>query len=688
MRVLLVDNHDSYTYNLFQLIATTYGIEPTVVVNDDRAWDRVAAGDHDAVVISPGPGRPQSARDVGVGPELIRAHGLPVLGVCLGHQLLGTLGGATVDAAPAPRHGFLDRIHHDSTGLFRGLPQDFTAVRYHSLRVADPVPAEMEVTARGEDGVIMGLRHRRLPWWGVQFHPESVATEHGTRMLENFRDLAVGHNRAAGRSPAHDRWQVHATNVPTGSSAEDLFGTLFAAGKHAFWLDSSRVEAGLSRWSFLGDAGGPCGEVLTADAGTGTVRVDREDGPSVEQGSVFDVLRSRLADRACAADPALPVDPAGGYVGWFGYEMKADCGSPNAHAAATADAVWMSASRLVAVDHESDERWVLGLCDGDPVHCARVRDWVAETAVVVGTPAGPTAGEPHAVAPGRIDPERWLDRSREHYLKDIAECHGELRAGESYEICLTAELELPFHGAPLEVYRRLRALNPAPYAAYLCSGDVEVLCSSPERFLNVGRDGTAESKPIKGTAPRSADRARDAQLCAELASSAKTRAENLMIVDLVRNDLGRVSTVGSVDVPKLMHVESYATVHQLVSTVRGSLRAGCTAVDAARACFPGGSMTGAPKLRTMEIIERLEGRARGVYSGTIGFFGANGTADLNIVIRSMVVRDGRLTIGAGGAIVLDSDAEEEFEELLVKASASLRAVWPDETSAGEWGTGG
>jgi aminodeoxychorismate synthase component I len=271
-----------------------------------------------------------------------------------------------------------------------------------------------------------------------------------------------------------------------------------------------------------------------------------------------------------------------------------------------------------------------------------------------------------------LDLEAHLEQDRETYLAGIDACMAALEAGETYEVCLTNRVRLPAVEDPFDFYLWQRSRNPAPYSAFLRYGDLAVASSSPERFLTVDADGWAECRPIKGTAPRSADPAQDQLVAKALAEDEKTRAENLMIVDLIRNDLGRVSEPGTVQVPQLMAVESYQTVHQLVTTVRGRLRADVDAIDAVRACFPPGSMTGAPKIRTMELLDELEWSARGVYSGALGYLTVDGRADLSVVIRTAVMTPDGTVVGAGGAIVLDSDPVAEYDEMVLKATATIQ----------------
>ena len=265
------------------------------------------------------------------------------------------------------------------------------------------------------------------------------------------------------------------------------------------------------------------------------------------------------------------------------------------------------------------------------------------------------------------------------YRSNVQKSLDLISAGETYEVCLTTALKRAHAPHPLDFYLQLRNRNPAPYAGFLHLGDTVVCCSSPERFLRLDHEGALEAKPIKGTIARGKTPAEDEKNRQTLLNSVKDKAENLMIVDLLRNDLGRVCEVGSVHCPSLMAIESFASVHQMVSTVCGQKRASLTAMDCIRAAFPGGSMTGAPKLRTVQILEQLEGAPRGAYSGSMGFFSLCGALDLNIIIRTLVAHKGRMTIGAGGAVVALSDPEEEYQEMLLTAERQLRTEEVEES---------
>ncbi|WP_328749855.1 chorismate-binding protein [Streptomyces sp. NBC_00285] len=732
MKTLLIDNYDSYTYNLFQLLAEVNGEEPVVVLNDAVAaipdlGEYLAAFDN--VVVSPGPGHPAEPRDFGLSAAVLAESSIPVLGVCLGHQGIALGEGGRVTAAPEPRHGHLSSVRHDGRDLFRGLPQDFTAVRYHSLAVSEPLPEALEATAWAEDGVLMGLRHRSRPLWGVQFHPESVLTDYGHRMLVNFRNLTAERARrlrtkntavpppeaTIPRSSsviprprrAAPAYRLHTRRIAGAVDTEAAFTRMYAASPRAFWLDSALVEEGRSRFSFFGDDSGPLAEFVRYDVESGRCEIERAGRPTRKvTASVFDYLGRQLTSRRVDGS-GLPFDFTGGYVGYFGYETKADCGSPNRHSSEVPDACWLFADRLIAVDHLKRFTYAVCLAEDTPQAAREAEDWLesalAQLTFVATEPDETPSPGSRAVPDGgassgggalrgrtpsssarqtpsaQSDPdigaaEPWLVRDRATYLADIESCARELRAGTSYEVCLTNAARLPAPPDPYAFYRVLRRVNPAPYAAFLRFGDVDVAGSSPERFLRITGDGVAEARPIKGTAPRGSGPEEDARLRDALASDPKTRAENLMIVDLLRNDLGRVCRTGSVRVTRLMATETYATVHQLVSTVEGRLRKGIDAVDCVRACFPGGSMTGAPKLRTLEIIDSLETEARGVYSGALGYLGCGGGADLNIVIRTAVFADGLMHLGAGGAIVLDSDPVAEYDEMLLKTAAQMRAL--------------
>lgn len=676
LRTVIIDNHDSFTWNLYQLLARINGVEPLVVANDQRSWEDLAAREvFDNVVISPGPGTPSQPRDLGLSADAILGAACPVLGVCLGHQAVAHLLGGRVAHAPTPMHGRRSEIFHDGRDLFAGLPSPFSAVRYHSLLVAD-LPDTLEPTAWTREGLLMGLRHRARPIWGVQFHPESICTEHGRALLANFADLTRRHRPASrpGGSAARRR-TVSAAGAPPEElhlvarrldlrvDPEAAFVALFASRPGAFWLDSARRDPGLARFSYMGDATGPRARVIRAWAGERRLSIGEAGRETVRTGDVLELLDRELRAVTLRGD-AVPFDFAGGYVGYLGYEAL------GGGAGDTPDAAFVRADRLLVFDHEEGSIWIT-CCAPEGDRAAALSHLDRLEAALRALPEEAPLAPPSPPRPVRLR----LRHAPADYLAAIERCQAYLRDGESYEMCLTNQLAARVDVDPLRFYRVLRRRNPAPYAAYLrLADDLTVACSSPELYLAVDARGHVESRPMKGTARRSADPSEDEAARRALADDEKTRAENLMIVDLVRNDLGRVCEVDSVAVPGLMRVETYATVHQMISVVVGQLDAGRSAIDAIRASFPGGSMTGAPKVRTMAMLADLEQGPRGIYAGALGYLAYGGAARLNIVIRTAVIRPGLVTIGTGGAIVALSDPAAELEETQLKLEALVAAL--------------
>ncbi|MDO9456367.1 anthranilate synthase component I family protein [Nocardioides sp.] len=422
------------------------------------------------------------------------------------------------------------------------------------------------------------------------------------------------------------------------TGVEDFFASVAARHPRCFWLDGGGARAWSGRRSIVG-------WLDSSDVSLTYAAASREvtrwvDGRGVVVGDdVFAALEAELATSG----------GRGQWFGYLGYAARPDL--PAATDGWMPDAVWMRPSHVRQVDHEvvRENRPLSGVATPDKGRNPR--------------PAGESDTPPGIY-------RNAFTRVQEH-----------LHAGNTYEVNLTYRVATESPGDPASTYLRLRELNPAPYAGFL-QHDVEgarawLLSSSPERYALVTADRRLETKPIKGTTPRGATPAEDDELRVRLAEDPKCRAENLMIVDLLRNDLAQVCEVGSVEVPELMAVESYATVHQLVSTVRGRLRDDVTTVGALRALFPAGSMTGAPKLRTMQVIGEVEATPRGAYAGAFGWVSADGRADLGVVIRSlMTAGDGGWRLGTGGGITVLSDLAEEWAESRVKAERVLRALQP------------
>jgi para-aminobenzoate synthetase len=396
-----------------------------------------------------------------------------------------------------------------------------------------------------------------------------------------------------------------------------------------FWLDGGGSRDWSGRRSVLGWL--EDGDLsLTYDAARRQVHRRVGGTTEVVGDDVFTVLEQELARDAG--------DPSVSWVGWFGYAARPDLPTLVDPAGAVPDAVWMRTCHTVVFEHDPPPAW---------------------------SPA-PVAQPPAAQV------------TREEYAGWFARVQEQLRRGNTYEVNLTYREALTVDADPVETYLRLRRVNPAPYAAFVRHGGVSVLSSSPERYATVDRHRWVETRPIKGTTPRGTTREEDEAHRLALATDPRYRAENLMIVDLLRNDLSLVCRPGTVTVPELMAVESYAGVHQLVSTVRGRLRDGVGTVAALRALFPAGSMTGAPKLRTMEIIADVETTPRGVYAGSLGWIGGDGRADLGVVIRTLVHAAGAWTYGTGGGVTVHSDAASEYDETRWKGARLLSALGADQ----------
>jgi len=422
-------------------------------------------------------------------------------------------------------------------------------------------------------------------------------------------------------------------------------------------------------WPVLLDSGGrgdrPM-DIVAADPGSrlitrgATTWVADREAERRSEDDPFTLVRKALGPPAEALD-GLPF--SGGAIGYFGYDLARRV-ERLPSCAADADGVPDMCVGIydwaVVVDHAARSAWLVGQ-GRDPQTAA---DWDGLCARLRGPPA---QEEPkHFAAADSLSQSLSASEYREGFsrIKDY------IRDGDCYQVNFALRFDVGVSGDPWAGYRAIRNRNPAPFGAFLQFDDLAVLSFSPERFLALDH-GRVETRPIKGTRPRGATPEADERMRQALADSAKDRAENLMIVDLLRNDLGRVCVPGSVKVPRMFEVASFATVHHLVSTVVGELKAGEDALSLLRACFPGGSITGAPKIRAMQIIEALEPQRRGVYCGTIGHIGFDGNMDTNIVIRTLVTRGGRAWFWAGGGIVADSEADAEYAECLSKAGFLL-----------------
>jgi para-aminobenzoate synthetase component 1 len=445
-------------------------------------------------------------------------------------------------------------------------------------------------------------------------------------------------------------------DVPYCPESSKLFEAL-AARPWAVFLDSGRPYSPQGRYDIL--ACDPMATLITRGAVT---EIRTSTGASLSRADPFMLLREQLEPLA----PEIAGIPyCGGAIGYFAYDLARRIERLPSRCQDAEQIPQMAVGIYdwaLVVDHYSQRSYLVSQ-NRDPSTARR-----AQIALDL---VHRQSGIPRRTALRPVSPV-FSNMEFSDYRSAFERIKQYILEGDCYQVNLAQRFWVRVEGDPLEGYLRLRSLNPAPFSAYLNTPFARVLSSSPERFLQV-RNGVVTTKPIKGTRGRSDDPLQDQALAQALRTSPKDQAENLMIVDLLRNDLSKCCTLGSVRVPRLFELESFATVHHLVSTVTGRLGHGCHALDLLRACFPGGSITGAPKLRAMEIIEELEPHRRGVYCGAIGYVSFDGSMDTNISIRTLVHSSDVVHFWAGGGIVADSELEAEYQEILDK-SAALRQL--------------
>ncbi len=447
------------------------------------------------------------------------------------------------------------------------------------------------------------------------------------------------------------------TELPYTQDSARLFARV-AHDPWAIFLDGGQTGSADSRYDVI--AARPFVTVVTQE---GVTTIEGAEGRQESAADPFLLLKQLMQRYPDRLAHELPF--TGGAMGYFAYDL-ARCIETLPARAEDAEHLPQMAVGLydwaVVIDHQARKAWLVGQ-GHDP---ATAQQW--ESLIAAFSRPGTEVD-----ADFRVTSTVRSNLDFPAYAVAFKQVQAYIQAGDCYQVNLAQRFSAEASGDGWTAYTALRKISPAPFGAYLHLPQADILSASPERFLRV-QNGTVETKPIKGTRPRAVDPVEDKAHAEDLLRSPKDRAENLMIVDLLRNDIGKNCAVGSVKVDRLFDLESFANVHHMVSTVSGRLAPGHDAIDLLRGCFPGGSITGAPKLRAMEIIEELEPHRRGIYCGAIGYLGFNGNMDTNIAIRTAVFANGQIRFWAGGGLVADSEVDKEYRETLDKASSMMQLM--------------
>lgn len=492
----------------------------------------------------------------------------------MGHQGIYLLNGGKISRANEPMHGRLSKVYHNKKGLFKGIEDGFKVTRYHSLVCENKELENIRIDALSEDGVVMAISHKYKPIYGLQFHPESIASEFGEKLIQNFLSICNEH---------YKKDSLEYRIIDSSFDTATLYQKLKKIDDKILWLDSSRLEDNQSNFSIFGIVGEKRGHILKYDVDKREVTKIYKDKRDKEtfHTDIFTYLKENRIRWENKKE--LPFDFQLGYIGYFAYELKKDTENViNTKSFPYPDAYLSYVDRAIVYDHKNKKLYILYYKD-DLEFFVLVKDALNSRV------------DEKKPKEKRNFPKLNFVKNRKEYIDDIEIIKEEIRKGETYEVCLTNRLDIHDSIDGLSYYLELRDKSPGQYSAYLPLDEFKIASSSMERFIKLDRNNIVSTKPIKGTIRRGISPEEDKKLIEKLRTDEKTRSENLMIVDLLRNDLGKFCVVGSVKVEKLMDVESYKTLHQLVTTISGKLMTEMDSIDVLEKTFPGGSMTGSPK---------------------------------------------------------------------------------------------
>ncbi|KTW26701.1 aminodeoxychorismate synthase [Pneumocystis carinii B80] len=728
-RILIIDAYDSYFYNICSLVQKVLPMARLFIIRSDQIEkDKLyeCIEGFECCILGPGPGNPGKAKDVGVFPaiwtlkeELV----LPVFGICLGMQTLCLEWGGSVSRLKYVAHGIISEIEHTEKEIFEGHSKGFKAVRYHSfcVNISESCFLEGLAWTLDENGkVLMGVKHKKKPFYGVQYHPESFLSEHGEKIIYNFWKQTCEFNKRERRPRIilNKKWNVlHQAIQPLGTiierdetkdqkfneeldkqnksidifedkkenervffevlnieiSAIEIVEELHLEKRETCAILESTREPG--RYSIIGvpSEGHYTLTHTFPDMYLIKTYSDQQEKIPLNTPHIWTWLIDNIRKLQVNNGPEVPFQ--GGFIGYFNYEytiyttniyQKSKFKHP--------DVSLLFFERSIVIDVIKNQVVVQSLIKNDP--------WVTKTAAIIRSFNRKYSNNLESSENSfnqnnysqNILQTRIVLPNKDEYLKKIEIAQNYIKQGESYELCLTSTTHIfssekctPIHDWNL--YKRLRILNPAPFSGYLRLNGVTLLLSSPERFLSWSSDGLCELRPIKGTLRK--DPSIDLKKATDLLKNPKDYAENLMILDLIRNDLCQIAK--NVHVPAFMQVEEYQTLYQLVSVIQGTVQPPYTGIDVLAYALPPGSMTGAPKKRSIELLYELEKKERDIYSGVFGYFSVCGRGDWSVIIRSTFRYhdEDHWNIGAGGAITNLSNAEDEWDEMILKLQSVL-----------------